>query len=183
MEEQRGNGLLWTLVGCGALLFVGLCVAMGVGAYLFVRDGAPGLNDRPAVGPQPQPTPVQPMPQVPSPQTGPSFVRVADVTQVTGTLSGRVNGTCQVVVEQSQGNLNCRATITCDSILVYGGGSAGYFPGRIDVARQSVSGADTATTANDNDGAMTIDTDARTLEIRDDSTGSLGEFTLRATLR
>lgn len=181
MEEQRGNGLLWALVGCGALLFVGLCVALGVGAYLVMRDGVPGPTD-------PVVQPAYPPPQVPPPppdQPGPSFVLEADVTQVTGTLAGRVNGTCRFEVETQTGadRLHCRTQVFCDSQLVYGGPTAGYFPCQADAVRRSVRGVDGDTTSSDRDGAMTIDTDARTLVVRDDATGALGEFTLTATIR
>lgn len=191
MNDQRGSGLLWALVGCGGLLFVGLCVTLGVGAYLLVQKsgsergaGQVPAPMRPAVTPAPsQPAPPQPLPSPPT-QLDPPFTLEARVTEVTGSLKGRVSSTCRFAIEQvpTEGELRCRTQIVCDSILVYGGPQAGYFPCRSDAARHSVSGSDTQTTAQDRDAAMSVDTDARTLRVEDDASGPNGAFVLTASL-
>jgi len=183
-QESRGNGLLWALVGCGALLFVGLCTAMGAGAYLY-------LSNRPAAPPPGAPIAPQYPPQTPPnvppnlPPAGASFTLQADVTQVTGSLSGRVSGQCQFAIEtvQSNAGLRCRTQILCDGTLVYGGPQSGFFDCRVDVSRRSVSGVDANTTSEDSDAAMTIDTDSHVLIVRDDASGPVGAFTLAATIR
>lgn len=191
MNDQRGSGLLWALVGCGGLLFVGLCVTLGFGAYILVRDGR--LAERPGAEPIPVPTPgmpspVAPVPGAPAPVAptplDPPFTLEARVSEVTGSLAGRVTSTCRFAIEQvsMQGDLRCRTQIVCDSILVYGGPQAGYFPCRSDASRRSVSGSDGQTTSQDRDAAMTVDTDARTLRVEDDASGPNGAFTLTATL-
>lgn len=192
MEEKRGNGLLWALVGCGGLLFVGLCLALGVGAYLFVKEGAPGPTDPtgyPIANPPQVPPQVPPQipPQIPPqvPPGGRSFTLEADVRRITGTLAGRVSTSCRFEIEELVGadGPRCRTQIFCDSVHVYGGPRSGYFTCRVDVDRRSVSGSDQGTTSEDTDAAMSVDTDARTLQIRDDATGMNGEFSLEATIR
>lgn len=205
MEEKRGNGLLWALVGCGGLLFVGLCVALGAGVYLAyprLQGGVAGPNapSTPVVAPG---QPVQPVPPGGPVGPGANFTDKpppgaipilpppgfparpielnATITSVTGSLSGRVSRACRMVVEPPNANQRCRTQITCDTVLVYGGPQAGYFACRFDVGRGAVSGVDDQMTQADGDSAMSVDTDARRLQVRDDAGGPLGEFAIEAS--
>lgn len=198
MEENRGNGFLWALVGCGALLFLGLCVSAGFGVYVVMRRGAsmPPMGQPATSEPSGGSTPVPPvLPPVAPDKPPPTAVAPvapavpqdpitvdATITNVSGSLSGRVSRGCHFVVDPPDDRGRCRTQITCDSVLVYGGPTAGYFPCRFDSASRSVNGSDTETTSDDGDAAMTVDTGSRTLQIRDDATGPSGEFSLSATL-
>lgn len=197
MNDQRGSGLLWALVGCGGLLFVGLCVLLGFGAFYAMKDGrfasGPAAPTAPPTAP-PAPVPPSGVPDKPPPVGAPDplaqpageppFTLEARVTEATGSLAGRVRESCRFAIEQVQGasGPRCRTQVVCDSILVYGGPRAGFFDCRADAARRSVSGSDAQTTGQDGDAAMTVDTDARTLRIEDDAAGPSGAFTLTATI-
>jgi hypothetical protein len=187
MDEKRGNGLLWSLVGCGALLFVGLCAGLFAGgyfAYQRARTAGPGIpQSTPGTEPLPDKPPTgQFAPPDPRQARQPPLELTATVTRVTGSLAGRVSRSCRFVVEATETPGSCRTQITCDAILVYGGATAGYFPCRFDSAARTVSGADTQTTTDDGDGAMTVDTASRTLQIHDDASGTNGEFSIAAAL-
>ncbi len=191
MNDTKGNGLLWVLVGCGGLMFVGLCVTVGVGVYVLADRGELTLlpsPDGPPPAPQPAPVPPGPPPTSPPlpppPTVQPPFTLEATVTEVTGSLAGRVQSRCRLAIEEvsSIEGMRCRTQIVCDSILVYGGPQAGYFPCTLDAPRRSVSGSDTQTTGDDGDAAMTIDTASGSLRISDDASSRNGAFTLVARL-
>ncbi len=188
-SRSDGNGLLFTLLGCAGLCLLGLCVSTGVAAYMVVRDrdallATPG--DPGAVDPSGKP-PSQGGGDLPAPPTpGPSLPRLrvaAAVASVTGNVVP--NGArCLFDVEPpADAQSNCRAQIVCGGQLVYGGQSAGYFPCRVSGGtRPSIAGRDGQTTSTDGDGAMAIDTAARTLVVRDDDRGPHGAFALEARI-
>ena len=183
-DQSRGNGFLWALVGCGALLFVGLCVALGIGAWMLAREGFP---QRPTSTAPPQgPTPGTPGlgGGKPPPTSGEPLVFTAAITEATGSISGRISRECRFTVEPPRTDEpKCRTQIVCDSLLLYGGPSAGFFPCRFDPVARTVSGVDEDTTSADGDAAMTVDSTSRFLRIFDDSSGPNGEFTLVGTIR
>ncbi|MDC0675443.1 tetratricopeptide repeat protein [Nannocystis radixulma] len=99
----------------------------------------------------------------------------ATVTSASG-LPGVASGSrCTVSVTAKDGR--CRAHVQCESHALYPGGN---FP--CTGAGASLSGGESMTTASDGDAAITIDTAARTLTLRDDERGGLGAFTIAATI-
>lgn len=190
MERKASqDALLWGLVGCGGILFlvlIGSCIA---GMVLVGRRGLPDLP-RPTVGsdpPAPVPPPGAPPPTAPvppgkpPPPLAPVRIRVA-VTSVTGSLSGRVLGGCDVSVSPpaSPGAM-CQAVVLCDGLPLYGGGGTGFFRCQLGPGAGRVVGNDADTTADDGDAAFTLDTDARTFRLRDDDRSTFGAYALEGT--
>lgn len=187
--NRSESAVLWGLVGCGGLLVLVLCGATGYGLYVVSQRGMPelprfstgsdaGTSDKPPIVIAP---PVPPSDGKPPPGTGPIEIDVR-VTAVTGALSGRVLGGCHVTVTTTADEQNnCRARAQCDGLTLYGEGSTGYFPCTLDPISRAVSGNDGATTSSDRDAAFMLDTNARVLRLRDDASGSFGEYTLEGT--
>ena len=106
---------------------------------------------------------------------------VARVTSVTGSLSGRVMTSCEVSVAPPEGGSTmCHALVACDGLRLYGDDSHGFFQCSL-AAGDSVTGNDGGTTSADGDAAFTVDTSARVLRLRDDSSSPTGEYALEGT--
>lgn len=187
------------LMGCGALLMCGLCLVTGMGAYMFFspyKSPAGPVVIAPATPVTPQPFPQQPpVPQPfqppqpqqpmlpPPPQPAQPDLRVrATVTHVT--VGGPVaNGAlCDFQVElPDAASAMCRAQVYCNSRLLYGGSTAGYFPCTPGPGTH-VTGQDESTTASDGDSSFSISSHASIITVRDDASGTNGAFTLTARI-
>ncbi len=186
--------MLWVLVGCAVLLVVGLCAASGF-ALFFVYAGQTPYPDGPPP-PTPTPMPQRPMvqtPQGPQPQLPPPPVNYRPLTVsavVTQSTTPRVTvGTrCvfPVTRHDRQGEPTgywCRAEIRCGTELVYGGGTAGYFPCTVvDSAAASVVGGEAGTTTSDGDAAVQLNTPASRLTVSDDPSGRIGAYSIEARI-
>jgi len=126
------------------------------------------------------------VPLVPgTPGAGTDLRRVrATVTESSGLADVPVGASCQADVtrhDREDGTFWCNAQITCGARLVYGGADAGFFQCMLyEGARRDVVGSDAATSSEDRDAAMSLNSVGGTLEVWDDGTGSSGEFRLRA---
>lgn len=60
--DNKGSGVAWIVIGCGALFFLSLCVAGGAAFYI-----AGGMGMTTPAGPPPVPAPPTPMPMQPVP--------------------------------------------------------------------------------------------------------------------
>lgn len=123
------------------------------------------------------------LPPPPGPATDSRTVRVR-VTDVSGTSAVRAGATCSFPVTRhtrTDGTFWCRAEVECGGVVFYGGGNAGYFDCTLyEQPERHVVGRDPNSTRVDGDGAMRLDTLRGEFEMHDDTTGALGEFTLRA---
>lgn len=196
---------LWIVVGVGCLVVIvlGFFGAIG-GAIYMLRTGdelsipvpplPPPVATEPIAPLPPPPAPAPPaLPAAPAPP--PSAIGAAaepdarvvraTVTSASGLADVTTGTVCTVEVRQSDDpELPCRAQIDCGPRHLYGGESLGFFACTLTVggARPDVQGADTLTTRQDTDPAMSLDTIAGTLSMRDDETGPLGAFTLTANV-
>ncbi|MBC7171655.1 MAG: hypothetical protein H5U40_04475 [Polyangiaceae bacterium] len=182
MNEGKGSGLLYVLLGCAGLCVVGLCAATGLGVYMVTRDSASAGG---AVDPMMKPPAAQgALPSRDTPPAGPSPRRLrvtAHVVSGRGSAVARGSSCLFDVEPLSDAPSTCRAQIVCGGKLVYGGQSAGYFPCAISPgAPTHVAGRDGQTSAEDGDAAMAIDTAAGTLSVRDDAAGPHGPFAFEA---
>ncbi|GAB4216025.1 MAG: hypothetical protein OHK0013_42120 [Sandaracinaceae bacterium] len=189
-------------VGCSLLVLCGLCV-LGAGVVYVLRTGDEIVRvPEPMLGPTPRPTPPPPPPpQSPStpppivgpatplvpgmPSTGTDLRRVrATVTESNGLADVPVGSACTADVtrhDREDGTFWCNAQITCGTRLVYGGPEAGFFQCMLyQGTRRDVVGTDAATTAEDRDPAMSLNTVGGTLEVWDDASGTLGGGRVRA---
>jgi hypothetical protein len=193
-------------VGCSLLVLCGLCIT-GAGAVYAYRSGEElvsvpepmlGPSTRPTVPPyQPPPTPPTTPPTTPpvvgpatplvpgTPTAGTDLRRVrATVTESTGVADVPVGSPCTADVtrhDRTDGTFWCNAQVTCGTRLVYGGAEAGFFQCMLyEGTRRDVVGTDGATTAEDRDPAMSLNTVGGTLEVWDDASGTLGGGRLRA---
>lgn len=178
---EKGNKLLFALLGCAAVCLLGLCGATGVAVYLLMRDGGPLFTEggeqtsrepgdaRPPVG--------QPPPELPR-------LRVAaEVTSVDGNVVPSGSRCLFDLEPPADSQSLCRAQVVCGGQLVYGGQRAGYFPCTVTSGKPlAIAGRDDQSTAEDGDAAMAIDTAARTLTVRDDERGFHGAFELEARI-
>lgn len=202
LEPVDGGGpFTWVALGCGALMMVGLCLVPP--ALIFMVTGEtsepvaltdPALDPDPAPPPSPTPFPTPfptpgPAPQLPAPPSaGVLSTRTVTVRidSVEGIPALRVGSTCTFPVTQhsrADGTFWCNAQIRCGGELLYGGPDAGYFDCTLyEQPHHHVVGQDQGTTSADSDAAMRLDTLRAELEVRDDASGRLGAFTVRATV-
>lgn len=197
LEPKNGRGpWLWVALGCGGFLLMGLCLVPAV-AWVAFRGWADD-RDREIMeaGPSRR-DPAEPMPApLPGPGLGPGMpapppMRAASPRHVTATVesasglsSVAVGATCEFDVEQhdrGDGTFWCRAQVRCAGELLYGGPSAGYFDCTLyEQPHRHVVGEDRDTTRVDSDAAMRLNTLRNELEVRDDPSGRLGAFEVRA---
>ncbi len=205
--DERGTWI-WVAVGCGGLLLSALCIVPPALWLAFEDDDEPAPVTRvdptpvpaapssptpvpapaapsPTPGlPTPAPTPAPTLP--PPPLTGTTSPRriTAIVEEVTGTIQARVGGTCSFDVtrhDQADGTFWCNAQVRCAGQLLYGGTNAGFFDCTLyEQPQRHVVGEDPNTTGRDRDAAMRLDTLRGILTVRDDASGQLGAFSLRA---
>src|SRR5687768_14993073 len=147
MSNQSGgtSPWVWVGVGCGGLLLVGLCVGGGAAFWMMravpdhvsgpvAQQGTPSWPTATDPG-VPVAVPTQPpaLPTAPRPSdTSPRAV-TASVTNVTGNPGVAPGNECVFLVEMhdqadAPGGYWCRANVMCGLTLLYGGGTAGYFP-------------------------------------------------------
>lgn len=193
---MRNNGTLWVGVGvgCALLLLCGLCVT-GAAAWYFVRSArtvepsapTPTWMQPPTTGGAPPTPPVvgPATPIGPGGTAGTDLRRVrATVTEVSGLADVAVGTSCSADVtrhDREDGTFWCNAQILCGARLLYGGGTAGFFPCVLyEGPRRDVVGSDSSTSREDRDGSMSLNTIGGSLEIRDDSSGANGEFRVLA---
>ena len=189
MENAGGNKLLYVLVGCAGLCFLGLCAATGLGLYLFAQDGAEAGRPAPplpvAPGPRPADEPAAGAASA-DPRGEPLVPRMrvaATVTAARGAATARGASCLFDVQPPTEATPLCRAQVICGDRLLYGGKDAGYFRCAASAGPPpSVAGQDPQTTGLDRDAAMTIDTASRTLLVRDDEHGPLGAFEVEARI-
>jgi hypothetical protein len=193
---DSGSGpMKWILIGCGGLFVVVTCCG-GAGAAFFVYSAqrtrtaveearAQAMRNeeeqdrmdeerRLAEG-------LPPEPGDPLAANGPVPVTMT-VTSVDGVSAVTVGTVCNFAVEMKQMDDGpaCQAHVVCAGRALYGDEDTnGYFP--CTLTASSVVGADTGTTASDTDPAFSIDTNAGTISISDDSSGRLGAFHVTAT--
>lgn len=184
---------LWVAVGCGGLALAFLCILPPV-VWLLVAESSEGVapvvtdpavdDPDPAVPAPPPPSSGFPEPP-PSSPAGTSPRRVtAVVEEVTGAIAARVGTACAFDVtrhDRADGTFWCNAQVSCAGQLLYGGQGAGYFDCTLyERPQRHVVGEDPSTTQADGDAAMRLDTLGGLLTVRDDPTGRLGAFALRA---
>jgi hypothetical protein len=202
---ERGDNT-WLIVGVGAGCGLGLlasCCLLGVVAYLpssqtrtappaptSAWPGPPTPRGTPVPTALPAPPIVPPSPPLPSgtseaPDDRAPRVVHATVTAVTGSPGVSVGQICEFNVERRDredgSGFWCNAQIVCGGHALYGGPNAGFFPCALFSApTRGVVGSDPNTTAVDGDAAMSIDSQASTLEIWDDAQGPNGECRITA---
>lgn len=110
----------------------------------------------------------------------------ARVTSVRGLAGLAVGGACEVALEHrpEAPRSACRAEVRCGERVLYGDSDvSGFF--RCEVTEGNppqVRGSDERTRAGDGDAALSLDTAARTLVVRDDDTGRWGAFHVEANI-
>ncbi len=201
--DDKDSKVLYVAIGCAVFLVVGLCVASGAGVW-YLSQRADELATVPVpAAPPPKPPPQQPgqpgrpivpgpapggpsMPPPPSVPTAPRIV-TATVTAVDGSAPVSNGATCNFNVRRQprQDMPNgywCNTQIVCAGKLLYGGPNAGFFPCTVGDSPPSVVGSDTMTTEQDTDAAMDLNTPGGTLTIRDDATGTHGQYSVTARI-
>jgi len=193
--KSEGAPWLGISLGCGCLLLLALFLVPP--AIFLLADEVPPQPEEPeplatTPTPPPQPPPTQPAappgvpPNAPPPAGADANSRTVNVsvTEVTGLSTVQVGTTCSFPVSRvtrPDGTFWCNAQIRCGAELLYGGGQAGYFDCTLyEQPQRHVFGEDRNTTRSDRDAAMRLDTLREELEVRDDATGRLGAFTVRA---
>lgn len=201
MTEQKRSNLPWILAGCGALLVFGCCITSAAGGIFYrtsatnrdaalleadARQAADGAAMRQAEA-EAQRRLAEQGAQPPATGT-PSVTVMATVTRVSGSrMTVRSGESCMFQITyptrgDDQTQRWCNAPVRCGGVLLYGGGTGGFFPCTFSQSPASVVGSDTETTGSDRDGAFAIDTAAGILRVRDDSAGDYGTFELDATI-
>jgi hypothetical protein len=180
--DRRGTWV-WIAVGCGGLLLSLLCIVPPV-VWVIAHDDEPEVADVPAPTPLPTPAPDPLLPPAPSPGvTSPRHIE-AVVEESTGLSAVSVGSTCSFDVtrqDRPDGTFWCNAQVRCAGQLLYGGPSAGFFDCTLyEQPERHVVGEDPNTTSTDRDAAMRLDTLSSVLTVRDDASGQLGAFSLRA---
>jgi len=203
MEPKRDN--TWLIVGFGVgcgFVMLACCCLFGIllyvpGNQISIAPISPPITGYPSPYPPtppslPPPTALPPPPisAPPSPPLPPGTSDAPDdrapravratITTVTGSPGVSVGQTCEFNVERRDredgSGFWCNAQIVCAGHLLYGGPTAGFFPCALFTApTRGVVGSDPNTTAQDGDAAMSIDSQAGTLEIWDDAQGPNGE--------
>jgi len=185
---------MWIVVGCGAVFVLLLCAGAGGMVFwtLTARPSGP-LGGPVAISPVPSPGggggtgPQLPPPPVPAGPSDPSPRQISAVISAATGSAGVTPGTeCRFPVTREpreDGTFWCRAQVTCGSVLLYGGGTAGYFNCQLwETPRRDVIGRDADTTSGDQDPSLDLDTRAGTMRIVDDATGRLGAFSVDARI-
>jgi len=204
MTEQKRSNLPWILAGCGALFVFGCCVSSAAGLFLYrttasreqtlvglaeqqAREGADEAAAQQADA-QRRLAEQGLGPQLPPSGDTPTLTIMATVTRVSGSrMTVRAGETCIFpITYPTRGDDPtqrwCNAPVRCGGVLIYGGGTGGFFPCMFSQSPASVVGSDSETTNGDRDGAFSIDTNAGTIRVRDDSGGDYGTFELDATI-
>lgn len=206
---MKGSESLWigVGVGCSLLLLCALCILGAVGMWFAQSAASAPLSESwtpellperrtqppispwpPTAGPTTGPTPGPSTPPTVGPATplGVADRRVvrATVTEVSGLADVPVGSTCTADVTRrdlEDGTFWCHADILCAGRALFGGLDSGFFHCVLyEGARRDVVGRDGDTTRDDRDAAMSLDTRAGTLELRDDATGAHGELRVLA---
>ncbi len=204
MTEQKRSNLPWILAGCGALLVFSCCITSAAGVFFYrataSRDAASVAlaeeearqadANRNVAAEQRRMAErlTEQGPQLPPSGGTPTVTIMATVTRVSGSrLTVRAGETCVFpITYPTRGDDPtqrwCNAPVRCGGVLIYGGGTGGFFPCTFSQSPASVVGSDNETSGGDRDGAFTIDTNAGTIRVRDDSGGDYGTFELDATI-
>lgn len=107
-------------------------------------------------------------------------VVVATVDSVQGRLPLQPGAECRFDVELVDDD-SCRTAVSCGGLVLYGGSDTnGYFD--CTPSGLHVRGADGATTDDDGDGSLFLDTTAGIVRVDDDSEGTYGEIHVVATV-
>ncbi len=186
---MKGSESLWIGVGagCSLLLLCALCI-LGTAGIVCSRS-IESMPPPPVVGPPPTAWAPPPTTTTAPPIVGPAtsvgsepgtdarHVR-ATVSEVTGLADVAVGASCTAEVtrhDREDGTFWCNAQITCGGRVIYGGPDAGFFHCVLyEGARRDIVGSDAATTVEDQDPAMSLNTVGGTLEITDDASGRNG---------
>jgi hypothetical protein len=158
-----------------------LVVSVGlglVGLYWIVRgfyvDGRWRFGN--PIGTEVDPAPADPNPRV---------VR-AEVVRVEGESGVRITDKCEFLVRRrtkEDQTFECNAQVLCGDKLLYGGPMRGYFPCTLyEGERRDVVGSDGATTSQDQDAALHLNTKSGVMRIWDDEHGELGKFRVEAEI-
>jgi hypothetical protein len=128
--------------------------------------------------------PVDPTNDMPPPSNpNPRVVR-AEVVRVEGKAGVRLSDKCEFLVRRrtkEDQSFECNAQVLCGDKLLYGGPGRGFFPCTLfEGQRRDVVGSDGATTAQDQDAALYLDTRSGVLRIWDDDHGLHGQFRVEA---
>lgn len=200
-EDDPRRAWVWIAIGCGGLALSVLCI-LPPALWLGMSDEpeAPSVAPAPPIAPPAPPIappapPLPPSPSLPPPPspslppppsvgtTSPRRVS-AIVEQVSGVPGLRSGSTCLFDVnrfDRPDGTFWCNAQVSCGGQLLYGGAGAGYFECTLyEQPERHVVGDDPDTTSADSDAAMRLDTLRGQLTVRDDASGRLGAFSVRA---
>ena len=190
---MKQNESLWLGVGigCALLLLCTLCILGAAAAFLIRSRESPPIT--PALPAPTTPTvpgtppvvgPAQPA--IPSTPSGDVRQLRATITEVTGLSDVAAGAPCTAEVsrhDREDGTFWCNAQVRCGGRLVYGGLGAGFFECVLYAGEQrDVVGSDQRTSAEDNDGALSLNTVGGSLEVWDDEHGSVGAFRIRARI-
>jgi len=202
MADKKMSPMIWIAAGCGLLSIFGCCIASGVAFYAYGAQseepmpfdmgggqpdfggGTPNLGGGIAPGPAPSPL-VIPMTPMPSIRTRSI---VASVQSVAGTVPVTPGSLCYVIVEvkpeaQVPAGFWCKSTVTCNGTVLFGETETnGFFPCAAYDSPAAVLGEDAETTGSDGDASIQLDTNRRTLILRDDATGLRGAFRIEAQI-
>lgn len=194
VTEQKRSNLPWILAGCGAFLVFGCCLS-GAAGVLYYRQSA---SETASIAESRANEELRRMeeerrrmgdgPVLPEVAGTPSVTVQASVTRAVGRrLTVRAGEPCVFAIEYPErsdqpGVHWCHTVVRCGGVALYGGGTGGYFPCTFSQSPPGVRGTDSDTTSGDRDGAFTIDTAARTFQVRDDASGDYGTFELDAVI-
>ncbi len=191
-EEKQKSPILWIALG-GGLLLLSCCCFSGVGYWFYAMrssgsDGpvfGPVGDNGPVEAPGPAPTPLV-IPVAPRP-FGTTRTVLATVERVGGNVAVNAGDSCSFAIEvrdnaQEPSGYWCHVVLMCGVTVLYGGESNGFFRCAVYDNPPSVSGEDAETTSTDTDGSFQIDTQTRTLIVRDDASGAMGAFRVEARI-
>ena len=101
-------------------------------------------------------------------------------------MGGRLSDKCEFLVRRrtkEDSSFECNAQVLCGDKLLYGGPGRGFFPCTLyEGQRRDVVGTDGATTAQDQDAALILNTRSGVMRIWDDEHGQLGAFRVEAEI-
>ena len=187
MSQDR-SVVTFAAIGCAVFLGLGICVVTAAVAVMFVTRFSSAIPPEAWDGPN-EPR-LGPPEEVPAEE--PTVIMVehltiaATVNSFSGPTTVSAGSSCNFDVEHrifSNNTVQCHVDVVCgNNVHLYGSPSTGYFRCEFSRAPARVVGQDLETTSVDTDGAFVIDTDRHVLEVRDDATGILGAFDLRATI-
>jgi len=194
--------MIWIAAGCGLLSIFGCCLGSGVAFFAYRAQeqeqeqrsiamgrgqpdfggGTPNLGGGVAPGPAPSPLviPMTPMPSIATRSI------VASVQSVAGSVPVTPGSFCYVIIEvkpqtRQPAGYWCKSTVTCNGTVLYGETATnGFFPCAAYDSPAAVLGEDGETTTIDTDGSIQLDTNRRTLILRDDHAGTHGAFRIEA---